>query len=154
MENFKELQQMCEEQEAIYQFPAFGREDAWKLGGMLLEAAKKYEEGVAIGIVLNGLTVFQFVTEGATRHNVEWLERKANLVTQFHKSSLRVYAEFELKKITMEGERLDPMKFAMCGGGFPLTVKGVGVVGAIAVSGLPHLDDHKVIVNALQQWFS
>ncbi len=54
----------------------------------------------------------------------------------------------------MEEERLDPARFAMCGGGFPLNVRGVGQVGVIAVSGLPHLDDHQVIVDALTEWFS
>jgi uncharacterized protein (UPF0303 family) len=154
MEDLKELQIKCEEQEATYQFSSFSRDDAWLLGGMLIDAAKGYDGGVAVGIVLNGLKVFQFVTEGATRHNTQWLDRKVNLVTQFHKSSLHVYADFELKGITLEGERLDPMEFAMCGGGFPLTVKGVGVVGAIAVSGLPHLEDHQVIIDALPRWFS
>ena len=153
MEDLKMIQQTCKKQEETYVFESFSRADAWKLGEMLVEAAGKYDGGVAVGIVLNGLKVFKFVTEGATRHNTQWLDRKVNLVTQFHKSSLHVYTDFELKGITLEGERLDPMNFAMCGGGFPLTVKGVGVVGAIAVSGLPHLDDHQVIVDALEKWF-
>lgn len=153
MEDLKLLQEVCKEQEEKYVFDSFSREDAWKLGGMLLEAAKKYEGGVAVGIVLNGLKVFQFVTEGATKHNTEWLDRKVNMVTQMHKSSLAVYCDYELKGITLEGERLNPMNFALCGGGFPLTVKGVGVVGAIAVSGLPHLDDHQVMIDALEKWF-
>ncbi len=104
-------------------FLPFRGEDAWRLGEMLVDAAKGYDGGVAVGIVQNGLKVFQFVTEGATRHNTQWLDRKVNLVTQFHKSSLHVYTDFELKGITLEGERLDPMDFAMCGGGFPLTIK-------------------------------
>ena len=41
---------------------------------------------------------------------------------------------------------------ACCGGGFPLTVKNAGVIGTICVSGLPHLEDHKLIVDALEQY--
>ena len=35
----------------------------------------------------------------------------------------------------------------------PLIVRGIGQVGVIAVSGLPHLDDHQVIVETLTEWF-
>ena len=34
MEDLKELQIKCEEQEATYQFSSFSRDDAWLLGGM------------------------------------------------------------------------------------------------------------------------
>lgn len=153
MEDLKGILQSCKEQEEIYVFESFSRKDAWKFGTLLVETAEKYEGGVAVGIVQNGLKVFQFVTEGATKHNTQWLDRKVNTVTQFHKSSLQVYCDYKMRGITLEGERLNPMDFALCGGGFPLTVKGIGVVGAIAVSGLPHLDDHQVIVDALEKWF-
>ncbi|MGN1008445.1 MAG: heme-degrading domain-containing protein [Butyricicoccus sp.] len=144
----------CVMQEERFQFFSFSREDALKLGLMMCETAKRYKQGVAMVIEVNGLRVFQHVTEGAGRHNVEWAGRKINTVNQFGKASLRVWAEFEHNGQTMEEERLDPMKFAMCGGGFPLIVRGVGQVGVIAVSGLPHLDDHQVIVDALTEWFS
>lgn len=144
----------CTEQEERFQFFSFSREDALKLGMMLCETSRRYTQGVAIAIEINGLRVFQHVAEGAGRHNVDWLARKVNTVNQFGKSSLRVWAEFEQNGLTMEDERLEPMKFAMCGGGFPLNIRGVGAVGVIAVSGLPHLDDHQVIVDALTEWFS
>ena len=144
----------CVIQEERFQFFSFGREDALKLGMLLCEIAGRYQQGVAIAIEINGLRVFQHVTEGAGRHNVEWLGRKINTVNQFGRSSLHTWAKFEQDGITMEEERLDPARFAMCGGGFPLNVRGVGQVGVIAVSGLPHLDDHQVIVDALTEWFS
>ena len=94
----------CAMQEERFQFFSFSREDALKLGLMLCDTAKRYKQGVAIAIEINGLRLFQHVTEGAGRHNVEWLGRKVNAVNQFGKSSLRVWAEFEQNGLTMEDE--------------------------------------------------
>ena len=47
------------------------------------------------------------------------------------------------------GEGLDIAEYVLAGGGFPVTVKGAGVIGVIAVSGLPEREDHNVVVDAL-----
>ena len=47
------------------------------------------------------------------------------------------------------GTGLSASDYVLAGGGFPITVKGVGVVGGIGVSGLPEREDHAVIVEAL-----
>lgn len=47
------------------------------------------------------------------------------------------------------GEGLDISDYVLAGGGFPVTVKGAGVIGVIAVSGLPEREDHGVVVDAL-----
>ena len=39
--------------------------------------------------------------------------------------------------------------YVLAGGGFPVTVKGAGVIGVIAVSGLPEREDHGIIVEVL-----
>ena len=153
MEDYATILESCTLQEERFQFFSFSREDALEFGLHLIEHAKPFSQGVAVAIEINGLRVFQHVTEGAAKHNVDWLQRKINTVNQFGKSSLRVWAEFETHNLTMVGERLAPMDFAMCGGGFPLIVRGIGQVGVIAVSGLPHLDDHQVIVETLTEWF-
>jgi len=43
---------------------------------------------------------------------------------------------------------MDPAQFWGHGGGCPLAIRGVGVVGTIAVSGLPHEVDHALKVEA------
>jgi uncharacterized protein (UPF0303 family) len=44
---------------------------------------------------------------------------------------------------------LDPARYAAHGGSFPVTVRRVGVVGSVTVSGLPQLDDHRFVVEQL-----
>ena len=50
--------------------------------------------------------------------------------------------------------RLDPDRFAAHGGAFPVIVKGVGVVGTVAVSGLPQDEDHALVVAGLESYLS
>ena len=152
MNDFATLLQTCERQERLYQFERFTREDALELGLKLNENAQKYPEGVAIDITINGLSVFRYIPEGATAHNVAWLNRKINTVTCFEMSTLRVMAKFEVDGLTCESEKIDSNTIALCGGGFPLSLRGSGVVGVVAVSGLPHLDDHQLIVDTLEEY--
>ncbi len=45
---------------------------------------------------------------------------------------------------------LPESEYAPHGGSFPLTIRGVGVVGTITVSGLPQAEDHALVVETLQ----
>lgn len=62
-------------------------------------------------------------------------------------------ARFRAKGTTFEeSSRLDPDTYAAHGGSFPIIVEGVGVVGAVTVSGLPQLQDHRFVVEALEEF--
>ena len=50
---------------------------------------------------------------------------------------------------TLQRYFLSPSEYAIAGGGFPIAVKGTGVIGAITVSGLPDRQDHQIIVDTL-----
>ncbi len=45
--------------------------------------------------------------------------------------------------------RLPETDFVASGGGVPLILKGGTIIGTAAVSGLPNVEDHKLIVEAL-----
>ena len=47
---------------------------------------------------------------------------------------------------------LDEKEYACCGGGFPIRVEEVGVIGAILVSGLDHISDHDLIVKCVSRY--
>jgi uncharacterized protein (UPF0303 family) len=44
---------------------------------------------------------------------------------------------------------LDSALYAAHGGCFPVIVRGTGPVGTVTVSGLPQLEDHHLVVEAL-----
>ena len=63
--------------------------------------------------------------------------------------TLRAFLELERNGEELKKDWiLDAANYAACGGGFPLRLKNGCVVGAICVSGLPHLQDHKHIACA------
>src|SRR5690606_5849189 len=98
-------------------------------------------------------TLFHAAMPGATPDNDQWIRRKSNVVLRFHQSSL-LYGQSLAEKGRVIGPDwgLDLMDYAGHGGSSPIRVKKAGVVGAITVSGLPQLDDHRTIVEALDQF--
>ncbi|WP_244506482.1 heme-binding protein [Pararhizobium polonicum] len=47
--------------------------------------------------------------------------------------------------------RLPESGFAASGGGFPLMLRGGTMIGTVGVSGLPDLEDHLLVTNALRE---
>ncbi len=123
---------------------------AWRLGTMLRERAAMDDLPIVIDIGLFHRRLFFCALPGSTPDNIEWARRKRNVVERFHRSSYRVGREMAAKEDTLENRYgLSPTDFAGHGGAFPLTLAGVGVIGAAIVSGLPQRDDHMLVVRAL-----
>ena len=77
----EEVMKLLELQEEILQFTHFTNEDAWELGHLMVNEAKKRNLKVAIRIKLNsGLIVFQYLFDTKTLANQKWLDRKHNVV--------------------------------------------------------------------------
>ncbi|MET9732959.1 heme-degrading domain-containing protein [Streptomyces sp. NPDC006458] len=138
-------------QERRLVFPEFTPDDAWRLGSLLVELARERQAPVAIDIHRAGQQLFHAALPGATPDNDAWIARKRRVVERYHASSYLVGARFRAKGTTFEdSSRLDPDEYAAHGGSFPITVEGVGVIGAVTVSGLPQLQDHRMVVEALE----
>ncbi len=137
-------------QEAQLTFEHFDLEDAYALGTKLRKKAVEVPLSIAVRIVLNGLIVYQTFLPGTGMENDFWMNLKYATVAQSHKSSLRTAAERELLGIT-EPWQEDENSHAFCGGGFPLIVGGV-YSGAVVVSGLPHVQDHELVVQAITEY--
>ena len=138
-------------EEAALQIPTFHYEFAWTLGSMIRQKAKEGNHPVAIEIRHGNDVVFSSLLPGATIDNFGWTRRKCAVVHRFHRSSLRVRLEAEAKGYDFNSKFGLPLTdYVASGGGFPLILQGGTLIGSVAVSGLPDIEDHAMIVESLR----
>lgn len=143
----------AQEQDLV--LPRFTNDDAWRLGSLLVGMARERGAAVTIDIRRGGQQLFHHALDGTAPDNDAWLARKARVVERYAASSLLVGERFRAKGSSFEeSSRLDPDLYAAHGGAFPLRVTGVGVVGVVAVSGLPQAEDHALVVAALTRYLA
>ena len=110
---------------------------------------------MAISVRRNGQRLFHAALPGASADNDGWLARKCAVVDRYGRSSLRVGEQFRVDGGSFDTDsRLDPSAYAAHGGAFPILVRGTGCVGTVAVSGLPELEDHRLVVDALEAFLT
>lgn len=144
-----------EAQERRLTLPRFTYDDAWTLGTLLVDLARERGAPVAIDITRSGQQLFHAALPGSTPDNDAWIARKRRVVERYAASSLLVGTRFRAKGSTFEDDsRLDPDVYAAHGGAFPITVEGAGVIGTVVVSGLPQLEDHAMVVEALERFIT
>jgi uncharacterized protein (UPF0303 family) len=137
-------------QEEQLQFDRFDMTTAWTLGSAIRALAESRHQNVAIDIELNGHPLFFSAMPGTTPDNIDWMRRKKNTVNRFRRSSYAVALDMQAQKTTLMDRQALPLRdFVSVGGCFPIRIRGTGMVGTIAVSGLPDRSDHELIVEAL-----
>ncbi|ANY84614.1 hypothetical protein BB934_41285 (plasmid) [Microvirga ossetica] len=141
---------LAEEREL--QFPSFGADAAWMLGNAIHQRAEAGSFPIAIEVSRNGQQLFFAALPGATPDNAEWIRRKRAVVQRFHHSSLYMSVEAEVKgRPFLQRYGLSEQDYAAAGGGFPIFVRETGCVGAVVVSGLPQLEDHRLVTDAIRE---
>jgi len=147
----RELLDELEAQESRLVFDRFDEQMAWDVGVTLRDAGLAAGLPIAISIRRNGQELFHAALPGASADNDDWLARKSAVVDRYGRSSLRVGEEFRVRGESFdEDSRLDVAEFAAHGGAFPILIRGTGCIGSIAVSGLPQLEDHRLVVETLE----
>jgi uncharacterized protein (UPF0303 family) len=137
-------------QEEDFSFSSFTNEDAIALGQEMLKIATSQKAPVIVQVRIGQQIIFHAALAGTTTKNDWWINRKARVVEKFNHSSIYVRVSFEEKNQTFEEHSgLDNELYAAHGGGFPIIVTGQGVVGVALVSGLPQVEDHKMIIQGL-----
>lgn len=132
--------------------PTFHYDFAWTLGSLLRQKAAEQNHPVAIEVRHGADVVFATLLPGATIDNFGWTRRKCAVVHRFHRSSLRVRLEAEANGYDFNQKfGLPVADYVASGGGFPLVLRGGTLVGSVAVSGLPDVQDHAMITAVLRQ---
>jgi uncharacterized protein (UPF0303 family) len=148
-----ELIAELEEQEQRLVFTRFDNDDAWRLGCSLVDMARERGLAVTVDVRCNGHQLFHAALPGTAPTHDLWIERKARVVEHLRCSSFLAG-----RRLAAAGEALDhthgvdPARYATHGGAFPVRVRGVGVIGAVTVSGLPQADDHRLVVEAIEAY--
>lgn len=151
----KNLLSNCIEEEKTLQFDSFSHDDALNLGLKLIEVSQGYSGPIAVEIIINGLIVFRYYPDGTSKFHEMWLKRKSNMVRVREISTLRAFAELEVSGEDPEKDWfLHPKDYAVCGGGFPIRIKDGSVIGSICVSGLPHLEDHEILIKGIKKFLN
>jgi len=139
-----------DQQESELTFSKFDPDVAWQLGERLRRFAIDRRLPIVIDVRYFGQPLFYCALPGSVPDNAEWVRRKSNTVARFHRSSYAVGLTLKQAKTTLlERYGLSATDFASHGGSFPIHLKGITVIGALTVSGLPHRADHELVVEAL-----
>ena len=143
-------------QEEILRFESFDNESAFELGRFMVQRAKELSLQVALSIrSSDGAVLFQYLDNDATALNDNWLRRKANTVIKMGASSLRGTYNLETNGETIEDNGLSKTDYALCGGGFPVRLKGMEhVIGAVCCSNMYHIADHEFVVDRLREYLN
>jgi uncharacterized protein (UPF0303 family) len=128
---------------------SFDENIAFGLGSALRQRCLDEALGICIDIHTWDRQVFFWTMPGARAANQAWCRRKAWVVRNRGWSSYRGLFENKGERLYGANWGLDPAVYALSGGAFPITVKGAGIIGAIATSGLHERDDHQLVVDAL-----
>jgi uncharacterized protein (UPF0303 family) len=145
----EDLAELSAQEERLV-FDRFDNATAWDLGVALVTAAQAAALPVVVSITRGGQRLFHAALPGTTPDNDDWVERKSRVVLRFGHSSLYIGTQARVKGGAFEDRGdVDHARYAAHGGSFPVTVRGVGIVGAVTVSGLPQLDDHGFLVDQL-----
>lgn len=140
---------LVKKQEQDLVLPGFDEAVAFELGTSIYRRALEEGLGLVVDIRSWDRQMFFAATAGTTADNAEWVRRKINTVRRFQRASYRMVLERGGDAVFPEIVNAPASDFVIAGGGFPIAVKGAGVIGALTISGLPGRRDHGVAVDAL-----
>ncbi|ADX74808.1 heme-degrading domain-containing protein [Pseudarthrobacter phenanthrenivorans] len=134
------------------QFPGFSPDDSLNLGLLLVELGKERDLPIAIDITKGRQVLFHVALPGATPDNDHWIRAKQRTAARYEVPSLLVGLRGRLGGGRIEDQGwFDERRYAAHGGSFPVYVTGVGAVATVTVSGLPQVQDHDLVVEALRE---
>ena len=144
-----------EAQETRLVFTRFNHADAWELGCLLVELATERSLPVTIDITRGEQQLFHAALEGTAADNDQWVARKVRTVRRFGNSSFLVGLRHRATGTPFEDRPWnDTSVYAAHGGSFPIIIRDSGPIGTVTVSGLAQLDDHNLVVEAIERFLA
>jgi uncharacterized protein (UPF0303 family) len=132
------------------ELPRFDEGTALRLGQILVDLALAQDLPVVIDIRTSDRTLFHAGLPGSAPLNDLWARRKSNTALMFQLPSLLVGRRNAAKGEALDRHGLSITEYAEAGGAVPIRVQGVGVVAVATVSGLPQVEDHKLVVRGIR----
>lgn len=139
---------------ATLALPRFDEAEALRLGRILTDMALADRLPVVIDIRTADRTLFHAACPGSAPLNDLWARRKSNTALVFQLPSLLVGWTNAAKGENLEKHGLNLADHADHGGAVPIRVQGTGVVAVATVSGLPQVEDHKLVVRGIRALIS
>ena len=130
--------------------PEFTEASALRLGQILVDLAQPAGLPVVINIRTADRVLFHAALPGSTPLNDLWARRKSNTALMFQLPSLLVAAHNKARDEPLERHGLSSADYADSGGAVPIRVRGAGMVAVATVSGLPQVEDHKLVVRGIR----
>lgn len=135
---------------AALELQRFDEAQALRLGQILVDLALAENLPVVVDIRTADRTLFHAGLPGSAPLNDLWARRKSNTALLFQLPTLLIGERNRAKNETLARHGLLPEEFADNGGAVPIRVAGVGMVAVVTVSGLPQVEDHKLVVRGIK----
>jgi uncharacterized protein (UPF0303 family) len=140
------------EQEAALVLQSFTLADAVGLGAIAQSRAESEELPIIIQVRHGRRIAFMVSLPGSSYDSENWIIRKAAVVEKFETSTMYQKLRYAERGTTFDqATGLSTQEFAAHGGGMPISVAHVGIVGSIYASGLPDVEDHEFLVDCLRE---
>jgi uncharacterized protein (UPF0303 family) len=142
-------------EEQLLTLPKLDVAEALEIGQIAASFGTEQGLPIAVEVRLGDWIIYHASLPGSTVENQGWIDRKARVVMLKQHSTLfeRVSAQERGIDWHKENNLLDETH-AIHGGGLPLITEGDGFVGALLISGLPHVEDHLFGVKVLTEFLA
>lgn len=136
---------------AELELPTFSAAEAVALGLLATDRAITEQLAIIIEVHHLGRLAYRAALPGSIPDSDDWIVRKRRTVERYQRSTLATKVKYEERGTTFnEATGLSELEYAAHGGGMPIIVAGVGVVGGFYASGLPEVEDHRFLVACLR----
>jgi uncharacterized protein (UPF0303 family) len=142
-------------EEKMLELPKLSIGDYLEIGQIASAFGIEHGLPIAVEVRVGDWIIYHASLPGSSPENDWWIGRKARVVKLKQHSTLfeRVLAKERGIDWHKENNLLDETH-AIHGGGLPLITEGDGFVGALLISGLPHVEDHLFGVKVLTEFLA